>query len=135
MRSRGTADSIFAAHLVDHLEARARRARLDGLSRATMSPVFCSVAKRPSSAPVRRDVPEISGVAAQDPLGDVHLPIGLRQRGAPGSEVVEHERALVHFRKEPGADEPVASTPATTSTIAPTSIRRVWCSAPASARS
>ena len=35
-----------------------------GLSFTTMSPRFCSVAKRPSSAPVRRAKPATSGVAA-----------------------------------------------------------------------
>ena len=35
-----------------------------GLSFTTMSPRFCSVAKRPSSAPVRRAKPATSGVPA-----------------------------------------------------------------------
>jgi hypothetical protein len=35
-----------------------------GFSFTTMSPRFCSVAKRPSSAPVRRANPATSGVAA-----------------------------------------------------------------------
>ena len=40
------------------------RARWDrGFSRTTMSPVFCAVANRPSSAPVRRAKPATSGVA------------------------------------------------------------------------
>jgi len=39
-------------------------ARRRGLSFTTMSPRFCSVAKRPSSAPVRRAKPATSGVAA-----------------------------------------------------------------------
>ena len=44
-----------------------RERRLRGASRATMSPLFCVVANSPSSAPVRRDVPSISGVAASTP--------------------------------------------------------------------
>ena len=38
---------------------------LRGRKRTTMSPVFWRVAKRPSSAPVRRDVPSTSGVSAR----------------------------------------------------------------------
>ena len=44
--------------------ASALRLRADcGLSFTTMSPRFCSVAKRPSSAPVRLANPATSGVA------------------------------------------------------------------------
>ena len=74
--------STLHAHVVDHLEDRAVALRSRGLRRATMSPVFCSVANRPSSAPVRRDVPAISGVAARMLLDDVQLPVGLGERGA-----------------------------------------------------
>ena len=42
-----------------------RERRLRGVSRTTMSPEFCAVAKNPSSAPVRRAVPVTSGVAAR----------------------------------------------------------------------
>ena len=47
------------------ITSSARRLRAPGgLSFTTMSPRFCSVAKRPSSAPVRRAKPATSGVAA-----------------------------------------------------------------------
>lgn len=61
MRIRGAADSIFvrASSITSWLE---RLRELAGVSRATMSPVFCSVANSPSSAPVRREIPEISGI-------------------------------------------------------------------------
>ena len=53
MRMRGAADSIFvrASSITSWLE---RLRELAGVSRATMSPVFCSVANSPSSAPVLR---------------------------------------------------------------------------------
>ena len=54
------------------MTAKMSRERFDGgLRRATMSPVFCAVANNPSSAPVRRDVPSIYGVAA-NPHGHGH---------------------------------------------------------------
>ena len=43
--------------------SRERRAR--GASRTMMSPLFWAVANMPSSAPVRRAVPVISGVVAR----------------------------------------------------------------------
>ncbi len=64
MRSRGTAAAIRSR--TSSITAKMSRERwLRGVNRATMSPVFCAVAKNPSSAPVRRDVPVISGVAAR----------------------------------------------------------------------
>jgi len=48
-----------------------------------MSPVFCDVANRPSSAPVRRDVASISGVSAGS-VPRCPLTIGFRQCRPPG---------------------------------------------------
>ena len=67
-----------------------------------MSPRFCSVANSPSSAPVRRDVPVISGVLMRIRSIDVHLTIGLGERGAARTPVVEHERAFVDLGEEAG---------------------------------
>ena len=108
MRSRGTAASIFAR--TSSMTSAVERSRwLSGLRRTTMSPRFCSVANRPSSAPVRRDVPVISGVWREDLLDDVQLPIRLGERRAAGAEVVEHERAFVDLgqesRRHEGVDE------------------------------
>ena len=64
MRSRGAADSIFVrtSSITSWLE---RLRSFCGVRRATMSPVFCSVANSPSSAPVRREIPATSGVASR----------------------------------------------------------------------
>ena len=75
-----------------------RRSRLE--ARDDVAGVLL-VANSPSSAPVRRDVPAISGVARQNALGDLHLTIRFRQRRSARREVVEHERALVHLGKKP----------------------------------
>ena len=59
-----------------------------GFSRTRMSPLFCAVAKSPSSDPVRREYDATSGVAGQDLLHRPHLSIGLLRapsRRASGS--------------------------------------------------
>ncbi len=78
---------------------RSRSAR--GLRRATMSPRFCSVANRPSSAPVRRDVPVDLRGRREDLLRRC-APRGRVSASdvPPGAPVVEHERPLVHLRQE-----------------------------------
>ena len=65
-----------------------------------MSPVFCSVAKSPSSAPVRRDVPVISGVDARIFSTMCSCRSVSASAVPPGRRVVEDERAFVHLREE-----------------------------------
>ena len=125
----------LAAHVVDDLERRRDRARARGLSRTTMSPRFCSVAKSPSSAPVRRDVPATSGVGARIRSTMCTCRSVSASAVPPGVEVVEDERPLVHLRQEPGGHErAAASTPATTSTAATGTIQRAWRQQPRRAR-
>ena len=63
MCRRGTALLILAR--TSSITSKLDRFRsLRGFSRTTMSPLFCSVAKSPSSAPSLRDVPATSGSRA-----------------------------------------------------------------------
>ena len=71
-----------------------------------MSPLFCCVANRPSSDPVRRVNAAMSGVCWSTVL---HLPkhaVGLLERAARRRQVVDDEAALVRFRQEAGAERP-----------------------------
>src|SRR5690349_13614350 len=64
---------------------------------------------------LRREQPELRSGASRRAgdlrstreysLDDVELSIRLGECGAAGREVIEHKRALVHLRQEPGADE------------------------------
>ena len=69
-----------------------------------MSPLFCAVAKRPSSEPVRREYAATSGVSATTRSISTHLAIGVCQGAALGRQVVEDEAAFVRRGKEAGAD-------------------------------
>ncbi len=71
-----------------------------GFSRTRMSPVFCCVANRPSSEPVRREKVAISGVSADDRL---HLaqPRSVSSSALPGGrQVVDDEAAFVRCGQE-----------------------------------
>ncbi len=70
------------------------------------SPVFGEVAANPSSLPVRRVKAWMSGSPRQNSLDDVYLAVGLGERAAGGSAVVEDESSLVHFGEEAGAHHP-----------------------------
>ena len=84
-----------------------------------MSPVFCAVAKRPSSEPVRREYDATSGVLADDLLDRADLAIGFCQRAACRRQVVEDEAAFIGSREESGAHRVEQRRPsATASTMA-----------------
>ena len=98
-RSRGTAASIFAAHLVDHFGRRAVALALRLESHDDVAAIL-----------LRREQAELGAGAPRRPgdlrrrrenlLDDVHLPVGLGQRRAARAEVVEDERAFVDLRQE-----------------------------------
>ena len=67
-----------------------------------MSPVYGSVAKKPSSAPGPADVAGDVGRAQEHVLDPAHHLVGLGQRGADRHVVVEDERAFVHVGHEAG---------------------------------
>ena len=69
-----------------------------------MSPVFCAVANKPSSDPVRREYDATSGVSGNDLLDGADLAIGLGQCAACRRQVIEHEAAFVRRGEEPCAD-------------------------------
>ena len=100
MRSRGTAASTLPriSSMTSNDVRVAVALRLSAERRYRR--VFCSVANRPSSAPVRRDVPVISGVEARMFSRMCSWRSVSARAVPPGAPVVEHERALVDLREE-----------------------------------
>ena len=86
-----------------------------------MSPVFCAVANRPSSDPVRREYAATSGVCGDDLLDRAHLPIGFRRarcRPASGS------RGRTRLRRPPARSRCRPSRTAPTVAAASSDARR-----------
>ena len=102
--SSGAASCQLRPQLGDDLLELIGSAAPRGFSRTRMSPVFCAVANRPSSDPVRREYDATSGVSLQNLLDRPHLAVGLLERGAGRRQVVDDEAALVCRRQEAGAD-------------------------------
>ena len=65
-----------------------------------MSPVWGSVAKKPSSAPVRTDVARDIRRLLEHGLNPAHDLVGLDQGSADRHLIVEHEGSLVHVGHE-----------------------------------